>query len=65
MDAHTEDIFYHFPNPAFAFYGLSLHSEAIAPIIKEKQGRFSVMTSFNLKAGVKGQTQHLEKVPRP
>ena len=23
------------------------------------------MTSFNLEAGVKGQIQHLEKIPRP
>ena len=32
-------------------HGLSLHSEAIAPIIREKQGHFSVMTPFNLEVG--------------
>ena len=31
-----------------------------APIIRENEGRFSVMTPFNLEAGVKGQIQHLE-----
>ena len=39
----------------------SLQSEAIAPIIREKYGRFSVTTSFNLEAGVKGQIQHLKR----
>ena len=50
---------------AFAFHGLSLRSEVIDPIMKEKQGRFSVTTPFNLEAGVKGQIQHLENIPRP
>ena len=52
-------------NIPYSFYGLCLQSEAMAPIIREKQGRFNVMTSFNLEAGVKGQIQHLEKIPRP
>ena len=47
------------------FHGLSLHSEAIVPIIREKKSCFSVMTPFNLETGVKGQIQHLEKIPRP
>ena len=45
-------------------HGLSLHSEAIAPIIREKQGHFSVMTPFNLEVGFIGQIQHLEKIPK-
>ena len=40
---------------AFAFHDLSLQSEATASLIREKSGRFSVTTSFNLEAGVKGQ----------
>ena len=50
---------------ARTFDGLSLYSEAIAPIIRVKEGHFSVTTSFNLEAGVKGQIEHLEKIPRP
>ena len=53
---------------ARTFHGLSLHSEAIASIIRNKgeKGCFSVMIPFNFEVGVKGQTiQHLEKIPRP
>ena len=56
---------YNLSTTIYAFHGLCLQSEAIAPIIREKQGRFNVTTSFNLEAGVKGQIQHLEKIPRP
>ena len=41
-----------------------LHSETVGPIIMEKKRRFSMMTPFNLEAGVIGQVQHLEKIPR-
>ena len=50
---------------ARTFDGQSLYSEVIAPIITEKQGCFSVTTSFNLEPGLKGQIQHLEKIPCP
>ena len=53
---------YNLSTTTYAFQGLCLQSEAIAPIIREKQGRFNV-TSFNLEAGVKGEIQHLEKIP--
>ena len=56
---------YNLSTTTYAFHGLSLESEAIAPMIREKSGRFNVMTSFNLEAGVKGQIQYLEKIPRP
>ena len=46
-------------------HGLFLHSEALGAIIREIQGRFSMMTPFDLEAGVKGQIQHLEKIIRP
>ena len=56
---------YNLSTTTYAFHGLSLQSEAIAPIIREKKGRFNEMTSLNLEAGFKGQIQHLEKIPRP
>ena len=33
---HVWKVFYNLSTMAFAFHGLSLHSEAIAPIIREK-----------------------------
>ena len=42
-----------------------LHSEALAPIIREIQGPFSMMTPFKLEAGVIGQIQHMGNIPRP
>ena len=68
MDAQTDtrmEGVYNLSTTTYAFHGLSLQSEAIAPIIREKQRRFNVTTSFNLEVGVKGQIQHLEKIPRP
>ena len=47
------------------FSCLFLHSEAIELIIREMQGQFSMMKPFNLETGVKGQIQHLIKIPRP
>ena len=44
--------------------GLFLYSEALEPIIREIEGRFSMMTPFNLEAWVKGKIQHLGKTPR-
>ena len=56
---------YNLSTTTYDFHGLCLQSEAIAPIIREKEGHFNVTTSFNLEAGVKGQILPLEKIPRP
>ena len=39
-----------------------LLSEALGPIIRDVEGHFSMMTTFDLEAGVKNQIQHLEKI---
>ena len=49
--------------PNICRLGLLMHFSA--PVIRGTEGRFSVMTPFNLEAGVKGQIQHLETIPRP
>ena len=46
-------------------HGQFLHSEAVGPVRRDILGHFSLLTAFGFKAKVKGQTQHLEKFPRP
>ena len=44
---------------------LFLHSEAVGPIRRDISGHFSKLTPFVYEARVKGQIQHLEKIPWP
>ena len=46
-------------------HGVFLHSEAMGPIRRDISGHFSMLTPFGFEAGVKGEIQHLEKIPRP
>ena len=50
---------------AMISYKLFSYFEALGLIIWEIQVLFSLMTSLNHEAGVKGQIQHLLKISRP
>ena len=44
---------------------MSGHFEAVRSMRRDILGHFSMLTPFGFEAGVKGQIQYLENIPRP